>query len=676
MDGLPSLLMQAAASAATADGVAPPPAPTPQATEAATKSEDTTEIEGTDQSKEENNESDAKEETSEGREEKKDGEQASAPSLPQGIDNVPLGGNSVALNQMLAGMNNPPSQVMSLRTSEKSSSLSDSLGEEQKKQPLRRGKWTPEEEAYANRLIQEFKAGLLPLTDGTTLRTFLSKLLNCDPMRISKKFVGSNCIGKQVFRRRGVDVNNLTPEQIQQTRLELSELEKKFLDRVSRSKSKSSSSSRSKSAGGMAGAGGGGGAMNRSAAAAGRALLQSNKPPAQAGGAGGLLAQLQTRQPGMFDNSTAGSYLANAGVGNQGGIGMANSASINNLMLQTGLNRDQIAQLASTQMASSASLANLLGKQRSFDGLMSLDFQSMQSIDNLANLIQAGMPNQVPKAEMKNMDWGSQGITNKVPAAAGLQGASFNNLATAANLQGSLNNLVRTLSANRNGSDGSGGSRGLGLGAAQGSLSVNQANANFGNIMPNNNLLQQPSFNANANLGNLLGMGNNIGTGGGSGDLQSFLQNLQNNNNNNNGGNANYGQNTNMNPLSQQLNNPLLQQLNNNGSNPFLAMAQQQQLLGGLQLQQNGLGALGGIGNVPAGGMNNIGGNFNLSGGNIGGNLGVGNLNQNQNTANLLQQLLSQQQMSSQNQGRGMAGNKRSLDDAGEGGGPAKKASV
>ena len=64
---------------------------------------------------------------------------------------------------------------------------------------LRRGKWTTEEENYANRLIQEFKAGLLPLTDGTTLRTFLSKLLNCDPMRISKKFVGMNCIGKVKF---------------------------------------------------------------------------------------------------------------------------------------------------------------------------------------------------------------------------------------------------------------------------------------------------------------------------------------------------------------------------------------------------------------------------------------------------------------------------------------------
>jgi hypothetical protein len=88
---------------------------------------------------------------------------------------------------------------------------------------LRRGKWTPEEEAYANRLILEFKSGLLPLTDGTTLRTFLSKLLNCDPMRISKKFVGSNCIGKQVFRRRNVDLQRLLPEQIQQSRAELSE---------------------------------------------------------------------------------------------------------------------------------------------------------------------------------------------------------------------------------------------------------------------------------------------------------------------------------------------------------------------------------------------------------------------------------------------------------------------
>jgi len=92
-----------------------------------------------------------------------------------------------------------------------------------------------EEEAYANRLIHEFKLGLLPLTDGTTLRTFLSKLLNCDPMRISKKFVGQNCIGKQVFRRRQLEMDRLSPEDIKRARFELAELERRFLTRVAQS---------------------------------------------------------------------------------------------------------------------------------------------------------------------------------------------------------------------------------------------------------------------------------------------------------------------------------------------------------------------------------------------------------------------------------------------------------
>ena len=208
--------------------------------------------------------------------------------------------------------------------------------ESEKRNPLRRGKWTSEEEAYANRLIQEFKAGLLPLTDGTTLRTFLSKLLNCDPMRISKKYVGSNCIGKQVFRRCGADVNNLVPDEIERTRFELSELEKKFLDRVAQNKSSkgggSGAASKSSRVGGemmssSCGGGGMGNKMNKSAAAVGRALLLGgNAPQAQGSqgsadmdGAGGLLAQLQAQNPGMFDNNTAGSFLS--GGSQQGGLG-------------------------------------------------------------------------------------------------------------------------------------------------------------------------------------------------------------------------------------------------------------------------------------------------------------------------------------------------------------------
>lgn len=174
---LPSLLMQAARSAAEADGVAPPP-----------------EVEDCD---------------------KKD------------LDLMSSAGAS-ALEKARAAIAAAQGGGAAESSGRKSANAGMSGaggggGGKKKGPPLRRGKWTAEEEAYANRLIQEFKAGLLPLTDGTTLRTFLSKLLNCDPMRISKKFVGNNCIGKQVFRRRTADLNRLTPEQIQQSRAELSE---------------------------------------------------------------------------------------------------------------------------------------------------------------------------------------------------------------------------------------------------------------------------------------------------------------------------------------------------------------------------------------------------------------------------------------------------------------------
>lgn len=166
-----SLLMQAAQSAAAADGLAPPSA----AEQAAALHQARSGMGGgNSNNSNSNNNSDRR-----------------------NVASTPSSGGGAAANAGAAGKKTGP--------------------------PLRRGKWTQEEEAYANRLIQEFKAGLLPLTDGTTLRTFLSKLLNCDPMRISKKFVGSNCIGKQVFRRRTADLNRLTPEQIQQSRAELSE---------------------------------------------------------------------------------------------------------------------------------------------------------------------------------------------------------------------------------------------------------------------------------------------------------------------------------------------------------------------------------------------------------------------------------------------------------------------
>jgi hypothetical protein len=73
-------------------------------------------------------------------------------------------------------------------------------------QLTRSGKWTIDEENFANRLVNEFEMGtLVDCEEGCTLRSYLARRLNCAPMRISKKFAG-RCIGKLVFnRKKGID---------------------------------------------------------------------------------------------------------------------------------------------------------------------------------------------------------------------------------------------------------------------------------------------------------------------------------------------------------------------------------------------------------------------------------------------------------------------------------------
>lgn len=65
---------------------------------------------------------------------------------------------------------------------------------------LRRGKWPPEEEDFTSVIVDTFRAGVLPLPEGTTLRTYLSGQLHCAPMRITKKFAKDDSIGKQVYK--------------------------------------------------------------------------------------------------------------------------------------------------------------------------------------------------------------------------------------------------------------------------------------------------------------------------------------------------------------------------------------------------------------------------------------------------------------------------------------------
>lgn len=94
----------------------------------------------------------------------------------------------------------------------------------------RKGKWTDEEERYTKRLVSAFNQGLLPLQVGTTLRCFLSDKLNCDPMRISKKFAGSSSIGKQVYAP--CDPSPMTMELMKAAQDELLLLESSFLAKV------------------------------------------------------------------------------------------------------------------------------------------------------------------------------------------------------------------------------------------------------------------------------------------------------------------------------------------------------------------------------------------------------------------------------------------------------------
>uniref|UniRef100_A0A6V2BF89 Myb-like domain-containing protein n=3 Tax=Ditylum brightwellii TaxID=49249 RepID=A0A6V2BF89_9STRA len=99
-----------------------------------------------------------------------------------------------------------------------------------KQTALRRGKWTVEEEAYVARVIQDFNSGFLNAPAGTTLRTYLSEKLHCDPMRITKKFTGDACIGKRVFHPAVRCANNAAA--IDKAQTELDALERRWRRRL------------------------------------------------------------------------------------------------------------------------------------------------------------------------------------------------------------------------------------------------------------------------------------------------------------------------------------------------------------------------------------------------------------------------------------------------------------
>ena len=91
---------------------------------------------------------------------------------------------------------------------------------------LNTGKWTPEEFEYMLGLMEAFKAGHLPLQEGTTLRGFLSSMMKCKPKRISKKFEGISYNGRLTYKT-AKDALSLQAAMLLRARL--SELERRYL---------------------------------------------------------------------------------------------------------------------------------------------------------------------------------------------------------------------------------------------------------------------------------------------------------------------------------------------------------------------------------------------------------------------------------------------------------------
>ena len=72
----------------------------------------------------------------------------------------------------------------------------------------RTGRWTAEEMAFCDKLIEKFKAGELPLTDGVKLNDFLASMLKSKQSRLTKKMKNANLSGKTFKRTHGYIPND------------------------------------------------------------------------------------------------------------------------------------------------------------------------------------------------------------------------------------------------------------------------------------------------------------------------------------------------------------------------------------------------------------------------------------------------------------------------------------
>jgi len=172
---------------------------------------------------------------------KTDGNEHKPTSIPPQIQTSTKEGNrseengiSEAASSTTDSLVRSPSPTRTESTETQSASASSQIkkksGQNQDRSKLRKGKWTIEEEEYTSRIIHHFSTGLLTLPEGTTLRSYLAEKLNCDPMRITKKYAGAACLGKRVYHL--CDRSQATVADIEMAKAELARLELRFRARV------------------------------------------------------------------------------------------------------------------------------------------------------------------------------------------------------------------------------------------------------------------------------------------------------------------------------------------------------------------------------------------------------------------------------------------------------------
>lgn len=81
---------------------------------------------------------------------------------------------------------------------------------------LRTGRWTSDEMAYCDKLIEKFETGELPVSDGVKLNDFLSTMLKSKQSRLTKKMKNAKLSARSFKRTSGFILNNDDARQFSQ----------------------------------------------------------------------------------------------------------------------------------------------------------------------------------------------------------------------------------------------------------------------------------------------------------------------------------------------------------------------------------------------------------------------------------------------------------------------------